>query len=217
MRLEKTKKIVLYGAGGMGREITRLIARINAVKPTFELVGFIDDTENMAGKMVAGYKVLGNFEELKKIKYDVFCCCTIGFANTRERIYKKLKDYDIKTLSLIDPSVIVEPSSKIGNGTIIQHDSCISVDVSIGKGCFFNAYTDLGHDVVIGDYCVCNPRVQVSGKCKVGNTVSIGGMSFLNPKVRVGDNVVIAPMSCVYGKVKAGTHVLGNPARRIEL
>ena len=39
------KDIVIYGAGGYGREIACLIKRLNAVKKEWNLLGFIDDGE----------------------------------------------------------------------------------------------------------------------------------------------------------------------------
>ena len=37
------EKIVIYGAGGFGRELAYLIELINEKKPTYDLIGFIDD------------------------------------------------------------------------------------------------------------------------------------------------------------------------------
>ena len=44
MELSLTK-LVLFGAGGLGREIAVLIKQINNIKPTFDLLGFIVDSE----------------------------------------------------------------------------------------------------------------------------------------------------------------------------
>ena len=37
------KKIVLIGAGGFGREVASIIEVLNSIKPTYELLGFLDD------------------------------------------------------------------------------------------------------------------------------------------------------------------------------
>lgn len=59
----KMKDLAIYGAGGFGREVACLIKRINAVKPTWNLIGFFDDgkeigTENEYGKILGGIKEL---------------------------------------------------------------------------------------------------------------------------------------------------------------
>ena len=38
------KKLIIFGAGGMGRETAWLVERINDVSPTWDLLGFMDDT-----------------------------------------------------------------------------------------------------------------------------------------------------------------------------
>ena len=39
------KSLYIIGAGGFGREVAWLVERVNKVKPTWDLKGFIDDNE----------------------------------------------------------------------------------------------------------------------------------------------------------------------------
>jgi hypothetical protein len=57
------KSIVIYGAGGFGREITCLINSINQVKKQWKLIGFIDDGIPVGHSNRFG-KVLGNMDTL---------------------------------------------------------------------------------------------------------------------------------------------------------
>ena len=57
-------KIVIVGVGGFGREVAWLIERINSVKPTWELVGFVDDNKALMGDNISGYPVVGDSEWL---------------------------------------------------------------------------------------------------------------------------------------------------------
>lgn len=36
------KKLLIIGAGGLGREVAQYVKDINQIKPSFELLGFID-------------------------------------------------------------------------------------------------------------------------------------------------------------------------------
>ena len=38
------KDLIIVGAGCMGREVLQWVKDINAVKPTWNILGFIDDT-----------------------------------------------------------------------------------------------------------------------------------------------------------------------------
>ena len=52
------KDLIIFGASGFGREVAWLIERINRVNPTWNLLGFMDDNEEIQGTEINGYKVL---------------------------------------------------------------------------------------------------------------------------------------------------------------
>ena len=54
-----SKDLVLFGAGGSGREIARLVEKINDEENTFNLLGFVDDNESLWGQNLNGIPVLG--------------------------------------------------------------------------------------------------------------------------------------------------------------
>ncbi|MDO4273060.1 MAG: acetyltransferase [Eubacteriales bacterium] len=212
------KKIVLYGAGGFGRETAYLIERINQIRPTYELLGFIvDDSFYRPGTEVNGYPVLGTREWMFRHKTDVFCSCTIGEPKARERIQQELEEQGVRFESLVSPDVEIHDSVEIGDGAIIAHGVLATVNIRIGKGVVLNGGTTLGHDVVIGDYSCIMGGCGLTGNVNIGKRVRIGGHAFIVPHVTVGDDAVIAAGSIVFTKVKPETHVLGNPARRIKL
>ena len=68
----ESKKVVLFGAGGSGREIARLVEKINDVEKTFDLLGFIDDDPAMEGLVLNGVPVLGGTEWLVAHKDEVW-------------------------------------------------------------------------------------------------------------------------------------------------
>ena len=37
------KELIIYGAGGFGREVAAMVQQINQVKPSWNLIGFYDD------------------------------------------------------------------------------------------------------------------------------------------------------------------------------
>ena len=61
------KDLYIIGAGGFGREVAWLVERINCVNPTWNLVGFIDDQEELWGTYEDGIEVLGSCEYLKSL------------------------------------------------------------------------------------------------------------------------------------------------------
>lgn len=53
------KDLYIIETGGFGREVAWLVKRINAIEPTWNLLGFLDDNEAKYGSYEDGYPVLG--------------------------------------------------------------------------------------------------------------------------------------------------------------
>ena len=51
------KDLYIIGAGGFGREVAWIVERINSIKPTWNLKGFIDDNETLWGSTEGEYHV----------------------------------------------------------------------------------------------------------------------------------------------------------------
>ena len=51
--------LLIVGAGGFGREAAEAAEAVNDDKPTYELLGFLDDNPDAAGTEVDGIPVLG--------------------------------------------------------------------------------------------------------------------------------------------------------------
>ena len=84
------KDIIVFGASGFGREVAWLIERINKVQSTWNLLGFMDDAENIQGTEINGYKVLGKIDDIKRYP-DSWFVCAIGASRTREKVIKRMK------------------------------------------------------------------------------------------------------------------------------
>ena len=209
--------LVLYGAGGSGREIARLVEKVNAVTPKYKLIGFIDDNSAIWGQVFNDVPVLGGFDWLVEHKDKVRCCVTSGIVKVRELICHKCDEVGVMFETLIDPSASIGRTVEIGRGCIVNENCELTVNIKVGDFVYLNSDSCLGHDDIIGDFTILNPHVQVSGSCIIGRGVTVGGMTFFAPKAKVGDYAVVAPGSIVYGRVKENTHVMGNPAHKIGL
>lgn len=212
------KKLVLYGAGGLGREVAFLVERINRAAPTYDLLGFVVGTEYyQEGAMVNGYPIIGDEQWLLEHKLEVVCTCAIGEPRPREAVQSRLMAQGVAFETLISPDVEVHASNRIGRGVILSRGVHMTVNITIGDGVFINGYTGIGHDVVIDDYACVMGDCALTGHVHIGKRVFMGGKAYIVPNISVGDDAVIAAGSVVFRKVKAGIHVIGNPARKIEL
>ena len=70
------KDLYIIGAGGFGREVAWIVERINSIKPTWNLKGFIDDNETLWGSKEGEYHVFGGCEYLSTLE-DVYAVCAM--------------------------------------------------------------------------------------------------------------------------------------------
>ena len=211
------KKIVLYGAGGFGKEVASIIETINEQKATYELVGFVDDGGSFrVGDIINGYPLLGSKSWVLEHKDEVLCTCTIGNAKIKAEIQRELTKQGVKFETIIAVSSRVGKFTVIGQGCVFYGGVSVSVNCKIGEGVLLNRGCNIGHDVFIGDYTTVMPNTGISGACKVGEEVSIGGHAFIVPGKKIGNRATVAAGSIVFTNVRDGAVVLGNPARRMK-
>lgn len=167
------KDLYIIGAGGFGREVAWIVERINSIKPTWNLKGFIDDNETLWGSKEGEYHVFGGCEYLSTLE-DVYAVCAVGSSNVRKKIIEKLKDTSVKFATLVDPSVLYSNSVKIGEGAIVCAGTIITVNVNIGDHVIVNLDCTIGHDAVIDDFVTIYPSVNVSGNVLIGECSELG-------------------------------------------
>ena len=219
MEITNMKDIVIYGAGGLGREVACLIARINKVSPKWNFVGFFSDSENEWGTENEYGKVLGGADLLNSWPTPVDVAIAIGSSKAIEKIHNKLYNENIDFPNIIDPTfeIIDEHNYEIGKGNIIQRHSSISINVKIGNFNIFNGSDALGHDVIIGDHNVIMPAVRISGMVKIGNNNMLGVGSIVIQQMTIGDHVSLGAGSVLMTKAKKEGVYIGVPAKLFKI
>lgn len=209
--------LVIFGAGGMAKEVSGLVEEINKIDPVFRHIAYVvDDRYFQENIKIHGVPVFPR-KWLIEHRDDVVCVCAIGYPKERREAQKSLSQEGVRFVSLVHPTARLWEGATIGVGCIIQPNCGISVDCRLGDGVFLNGDIGVGHDVVLEDFVTCFPGVHISGKVHIGEAACIGAMSFINEKRKIGAEAVVAPGSIVFSNVKKETHVMGNPAKRIEI
>lgn len=213
------KRIAIYGAGGLGREVAGGIQRINiGGREQWQIVGFYDDRLPV-GTSVSHYgKVLGGMDELNAVEEPLALAIAVGAPATRKRIFERITNPNITFPNLIAPSFrILDPSTfKIGQGNIIQDNCSVTCDVEIGNYNVFNGSNAMGHDVKVGDYNVLMPGVRLSGEVTTGNCNLLGVDSVVLQRVKIGSNVTLGAGSVLMTKPKDGNTYIGVPAKKFD-
>lgn len=209
------KDLVIFGASGFGREVAWAVERINQYNPTWNLLGFFDDDENVQGTEINGYKVLGKTEDVINFP-DVYFVCAVGASRVREKIITKLKAVNpyIKFATIIDPSVEMSDKVMIGEGTIICAHTIITVNVEIGDHVIINLDCTVGHDAVLHDYVTLYPSVNVSGMTNIGKGSELGtGMQIIQGKMIADYSIIGAGAVVIKDIIETGIYI-GAPAKK---
>lgn len=206
----------IYGSGGLGREIYELAQRCDASfrnhagKERWKEVIFIDDY-NEEGPFFGTRRM--KFEALLENKNDYECIIAIGEPSSREKLFRKLTDENIRIATIIDPSSIVSPTAKIGKGVIVCEFTTIHTHVEIADNVLIQPFCDIGHDIKIGNHSVISPFCAPGGGIIFGERVYIGMKSSLIEKITIGNDAIVGMGSAVFRDVPEGATVVGNPAR----
>ena len=211
------KDLIIIGASGFGREVAWLAERINAVEPTWNLLGFLDDNIEIRGNDINGYKVIGTTKDCEKHQSAYFVCA-IGASKTRQTIIEKIKGINpsIKFATLIDPSVEMSRLVEVGEGSIICAHNIITVNIVIGKHVIVNLDCTIGHDAILEDFVTLYPSVNVSGTTHIGYCSELGtGMQIIQGKV-IGKNSIVGAGAVVVKDIPDNCTAVGSPAKPIK-
>jgi sugar O-acyltransferase (sialic acid O-acetyltransferase NeuD family) len=209
------RKLAIYGAAYL--DVVKLVGAINARRPSYEIVGFIDDTPELQGAGVLGLPVLGGRERLPELAadpgLDVFNNVRGSWRNCR-LIADRLAEAGLRTISLVHPGVDLA-HVEIGDG------------VTAGDGCVIGAMTRLGdhvtlrlgvtvsHDARLGDLVSIGPGAVIGSHVVLGHRVAVGAGATVITGIKVGEGAVVGAGSVVNRDVPPETTVVGVPARRV--
>ncbi len=206
------KELIIYGAGGLGREV---LTMVNAL-PEWQPIGFIDDNVP-AGTVVKGLKVLGSIAVLDTMTSIPNIVLALGSPLVKKRLEGQLLKYSVQFPRLIHPSVIMQDPASIviGAGSIITAGCILTTDIHIGKHVLINLNSTIGHDCVIADYTSVMCGVNIAGEVNIGTSVFIGsGVNVLN-QASLGEGCTVGMGAVVLKNVLQHTTVAGVPAKEI--
>ena len=212
---ETVLRLVIVGAGGHGRELLDIVEAMNAVRPTFEFVGFLDDGPGPWDRVQRrGASVLGSVDRLAD--FDAHYAIGIGPPEDRCRIDAIATESGSEAATLVHPQATVASDLRAGPGLVMAAGSRITTNVTVGRHVHLNLNATLSHDCEVGSYSVLNPGANVSGEVSLGESVVVGSGAVIRESCRVGDGTVIGAGAVVITDLPSDSTAVGVPARVID-
>jgi UDP-3-O-[3-hydroxymyristoyl] glucosamine N-acyltransferase len=180
-----SKNLYLVGAGGYGKQLYSLLKKNNIVHS----IKFVDDKTNLT--------IDNFFKKKKRIDFNI----TIGSPKIRENIYlQSLKTkFIFKTLIFPNKNIY---SGDVDMGCVIEPNTLISNNVSIGLGSFVFFGSSIAHDVTVGNFCNIGCNCSISGNVHIGDRVQVGANTFISNNISICSDAIITPGSIIIKDIK---------------
>lgn len=211
------KDLLIYGAGGAGRELAFSLSLETDVERAWHVAGFIDDDTTLWGKTINDIPVRGGFDWLKENGGNV-AICLVADPHKKQALVQSLKtSKDVVFPLVIAPGSSISNYVDWGEGCLVALAyNYIGVNIKVGDFVFINCGNGIGHDVEIGDYTTVYSHIDISGGTKIGSHCIVGSGATINPDVRIGNNVIVGSGSVVVRDVPDNVIVAGVPAKVIK-
>jgi sugar O-acyltransferase (sialic acid O-acetyltransferase NeuD family) len=208
------KNLVIYGAGGFGREMLLMVNQINAHQPTWKMIGFFDDGKKK-NDLVEGLVVLGGRSELNAVREPLSVCIAIADPVTRNHIVSELSNPNLSFPSLFHPGCLKGSDlNSFKDGCIITAGVILTTTIQFGKFCIVNLGSTIGHDVKLGEFCTVMPGCSISGNVQIGARTVMGTGSRILQGLTIGEDCMIGAGAVVTKDFGSHLKLLGVPARK---
>ncbi|GAB3870115.1 acetyltransferase [Hymenobacter segetis] len=213
---EALPALVIFGAGGLGREVLVLLQQLNEAQPTWLLRGFYDD-HAPATPTVGGLPYLGTAADLNATTEPLAVAVAVGSSASRAAVVARLTSAQLSFPSIVHPAVALGPGQRValGMGCIIQRGCILTCDISLGRFVLLNLGCTVGHDAVLGDFCSLMPHANVSGAARLDSGVYLGTNATVIQGVHIGENTILGAGAVAVRDLPANVTAVGVPARAI--
>jgi sugar O-acyltransferase (sialic acid O-acetyltransferase NeuD family) len=198
--------ITVVGGGGHAKVV---LALCKAAGITVDRV--VDDDLAKDGSTLLGVPVCAPIRD--HLPRGARAVIAIGNNAARERVARDLDDLVGQWVTLIHPRAYVDPSVKVGVGSVVFAGAVVQVDSVIGAHVIINTGATVDHDAVIGDVAHLAPGVHLAGSVTIGEGAFLGVGVAVIPGRTIGPRSVVGAGAAVVADIDADVVAVGVPAR----
>jgi sugar O-acyltransferase (sialic acid O-acetyltransferase NeuD family) len=217
------RPVLIYGAGGSGRETDWLVQRRVAAGDAGHglTAAYVDDDPDATGTTVGGLPVLP-FDVARTAYPEALWVHAVGASAVRRRLVERCEQAGLHAApALVDPSVDVSGRLELGVGTLVAAGAVLTTDVHLGRYVHVNVGCSVSHDSRLEDFVTLAPGVRICGNVHVQPGAWLGaGAVVINGRpgapLVIGEDAVVGAGACVIRPVPAGGRVAGVPARALD-
>ena len=202
--------LIILGSGVHGLEMAEIIERVNAVRPQWNLRGYLVPAAQaqLVGQTRHRYPVLGTSADLAQHP---------GARFVADNEFQDALDLPAdRWISLVDPSTFVAPTASLGPGCVVYPHGFIGHNARLGKRVFCLSGCCINHDDVLEDGVVVTSGVTLAGGVHVEANCYLGQACTVRQYLRIGCGSLIGMGAVVVANVPPNSVMVGNPARKLK-
>ena len=207
-------ELLLISASGLAREVLATVRSSGR----YDVVGFLDDNEEMSGVEVDGAPVLGTIDDAVRYTHAFFLVC-VDSGRPRQAVVERLRAMDIGTnryATVIDPTVRMPEGCRIGRGSILLQNVTLTASVTLGAHVVAMPGVTFTHDDVVADYATFAAGTSLGGGVRIGRAAHLGMNSSVRERTSVGAYATVGMGAAVLSNVPDGETWVGVPAHEID-
>ena len=203
--------LAILGASGHGK----VIAEAALLSGEWTEIVFFDDAYPSV-KILESWPIVGTTQDLIE-QPSKFLGVVIAIGSNEIRLTKQteLLQHNCNIVSIIHPSAVISPSSKISRGTVVLAGAIINPFCKIGEACILNTGSTIDHDCQLSSGVHISPGVNLAGGVLVGRASWLGIGSCVKQEISIGENVIVGAGAAVINDTPDNCTLVGVPAKPI--
>lgn len=199
-------EVIMVGAGGHALSLAEFAGE--------SIYGYLANEENpeMPGEWLGKDSDLLPLVEEGRLFHMAFVYSGWPVMLKRRRLLDSYEKAGARFTSLIAPTAIVTPNSRIGEGSAVMTGAIIN-RATIGANSIINSGAIVEHDCIVGSNTFVGPGAIIGGFTSIGNNCFIGLGSRIANGITIGDNISIAMGAVVNKNLTEPGIYHGSPLR----
>lgn len=207
-------ELILISVSGLAREVLAMVRSSGQ----YDVVGLLDDDQELAGVIVDGAPVLGSIEDAVNYPHAFLLVC-LASGKAREAVVERLTSLGIhesRYATAIDPSVQYPEGCRIGRGSILLRNVTLTTAVTLGSHVVVMPSVTLAYDDDVADFVTFAAGVSLGGGVRIGKAATLGMNSSVRERTSVGNYATVGMGAAVLSNVPDEETWVGVPAHEIE-